>query len=83
VTDRVTYPWSRKVDDKYVPTIAKGSVVTWLVVPDEEATGPYNEGPRITYYNTCAVVKGDDGTFQLVRIHELGHADIIEEPVGG
>lgn len=48
-----------------------GTVVAWLVVPDEEGSGPYNEGPRITYYTPSAIVAVDDGTFATVDITDL------------
>lgn len=71
--ERVTFQWSHwdETEMKRVPNTEAGEVIHWLVVPDEEATGPYGEGRPVTYYNPSAIVKADDGGFKVVRVEQL------------
>lgn len=78
--ERVRYEWSNYDTTARinVKSVQHGEVIHWMVVPNEEATGPYGEGRPITYHNPCAVVKADDGSFKVLRVEHLHHADIKE-----
>jgi hypothetical protein len=70
---KVTFDWSQRNPEtnQYEPVAMHGEVVTWLVVPEEESTGPYGEGPRITNYYPSAIVAMDDNRLVTLRVDQL------------
>lgn len=69
----VKFPWSER-DPKtnaYRPIEAKGEVVQWIVVPDQQTA--YGD-PSVTVYNPSAIVLTEFGAFVVVRVEQLQYA---------
>jgi hypothetical protein len=61
-------------ESQYETKVRYGIVVSWQVIPDEQPTGPYGEGPLQTSYVLYAVVRCTDGVYRTPVVSSLRYA---------